>query len=142
MLQVLKGGATYFAVVFGAGFLLGVIRVLWVAPRVGERSAELLEMPIMCLVSIVSARWIARRMVAPTPLRLLGVGAVALGLLVSAEWGMVLFVRRITVHEYLASRDPVSGMAFIIALGLFTIMPVICANARPRTNDSPWPGSR
>ena len=125
MSQVLKAGVMYFAVVFGVGFLMGIVRVLWVVPRVGERSAELLEMPIMCLVCIVAARWIARRTLAPTPLRLFAVGSVALGLLVAAELAMVLFMRRITVHEYLASRDPVSGVGFIIVLGLFAIMPVI-----------------
>ena len=125
MLQVLKAGITYFVLVFGVGFFLGMIRVLWVVPRVGERNAELLEMPIMCLVSIVSARWLVRRTFTPTPLRLLAIGSVALGLLVAAELAMVVFVRGWTVREYLARRDPVSGVAFMIALGLFAIMPVI-----------------
>ena len=30
-MQILKAGTLYFALVFGAGFLLGTIRVLWVA---------------------------------------------------------------------------------------------------------------
>ena len=28
-MQLLKAGATYFALVFGAGFVLGPIRILW-----------------------------------------------------------------------------------------------------------------
>jgi hypothetical protein len=39
--KVLKAGALYFALVFGAGFVLGSIRVLWLVPRIGERTAEL-----------------------------------------------------------------------------------------------------
>jgi hypothetical protein len=35
---VLKAGASYFAVVFAAGFVLGVARVLWALPRNAERS--------------------------------------------------------------------------------------------------------
>lgn len=42
-MRVLKAAATYFGWVFGAGFLLGTIRVLWVVPRFGTRTAELLE---------------------------------------------------------------------------------------------------
>ena len=37
----LTSGA-YFAIVFSIGFALGVVRTLWVAPRVGERAAELI----------------------------------------------------------------------------------------------------
>jgi hypothetical protein len=43
--------------VFGAGFVLGTIRVLWLVPAVGPRTAEFFEMPIMLAVNILSARW-------------------------------------------------------------------------------------
>ncbi len=55
-MQILKAGVLYFAVVFGAGFILRPIRILWVAPRLGTRMAELLEMSIMLLIAIVAAR--------------------------------------------------------------------------------------
>jgi hypothetical protein len=32
-MQILKAGSLYFALVFGAGFVLGPIRMLWVIPR-------------------------------------------------------------------------------------------------------------
>jgi hypothetical protein len=57
VMQVVKAGAVYFALVFGAGFVLGTIRTLWVVPRFGTRMAELMEMPIMLAVTIVAARW-------------------------------------------------------------------------------------
>jgi len=40
----------YVARVFGAGFVLGIVRELWVRPRVGVRAAELLELPLMLVV--------------------------------------------------------------------------------------------
>ena len=66
-MPILNAGVLYFALVFGAGFVLGTIRTLWVVPRVGTRMAELMETPIMLVVTIVAARW--------TVLRLAGVHA-------------------------------------------------------------------
>ena len=65
-MQILKAGALYFALVFGAGFVLGTIRTLWVVPRLGMRVAELMETPIMLVVTIAAARWIVHRLVVPS----------------------------------------------------------------------------
>jgi len=43
MTQILKTGILYFAFVFGVGFVLGSIRVLWAVPHFGVRMAELME---------------------------------------------------------------------------------------------------
>lgn len=47
IIEVLKAGALYFALVFGAGFVLAPLRLFWAAPRFGTRTAELMEMPVM-----------------------------------------------------------------------------------------------
>ena len=60
-MQALKAGVLYFALVFGAGFVLRTIRTLWVAPRVGTRKAELMEMPFMLVMTVVAARWLVMR---------------------------------------------------------------------------------
>jgi hypothetical protein len=79
---VLKAGVLYFANVFGAGFVLGTIRVLWLVPSFGKRMAELMEAPIMFVVTIVAARWIVRRLAVPSaPLSRLGMGCVALAIM-------------------------------------------------------------
>ncbi|GAB4379704.1 MAG: hypothetical protein Kow00121_34360 [Elainellaceae cyanobacterium] len=49
-MNILRAAVLYFTLVFGTGFILGVIRVLWVVPYLGTRWAELLEMPIMLVV--------------------------------------------------------------------------------------------
>jgi hypothetical protein len=54
-MQILKAGVLYFAVIFGAGFVLGLVRILWLVPRLGTRVAELLEAPIMLVTTIVAA---------------------------------------------------------------------------------------
>jgi hypothetical protein len=60
-MQILKAGVLYFTFTFGAGFVLGTIRILWVVPNFGTRTAELMETPIMLVVIIFAARWIVRR---------------------------------------------------------------------------------
>ena len=124
-MQILKSGALYFALVFGAGFVLGTIRVLLVVPRIATRTAELIETPVMILVSFIAARWTIRPLVAqPTTTERIAIGLVALALLVSAEFTFVLWLQGLTISEYLASRDPVAGTAYVIALGLFAVMPL------------------
>jgi hypothetical protein len=58
---VLLAAITYVGLVFGAGFLLGTVRVLLVVPQLGVRSAELLEMPLMATVVVLAARFVVRR---------------------------------------------------------------------------------
>lgn len=109
-MQILRAGVLYFALVFGAGFALGIVRTLWVVPRVGTRIAELMEAPIMLVVTVLAARWVVLRLAIPSlPSARLGVGAIALGFLLVAEFGLVPWLRGIPVKEYLARRDPVSG---------------------------------
>jgi len=127
-MQILKAGLLYFALVFGAGFLLGPIRILWVVPRFGTRMAELMEAPIMFVVILIAARWIVRRLAIPsTPSRRLGMGCIALGFLLAAEFSLVLRLRGLSIREYLATRDPVSGTVYYLMLGVSAIMPLLVA---------------
>ena len=127
-MRMLKSGATYFALVFGAGFALGTIRVLWLLPRMSTRAAELIEMPVMLAVTILAARWVMQRLPAPrTASARLGVGFTALALLLVAEFATAFWLRGMTVGEYLASRDPVSGNAFLVMLVIFAVMPLFVA---------------
>lgn len=46
-LRAAIAGLAYFAVVFAAGFALGVLRVLFAMPILGETVAVLFELPVM-----------------------------------------------------------------------------------------------
>lgn len=128
VMQVLKAGAVYFALVFAAGFILGPVRILWLVPQVGVRTAELMEMPVMLAVIIFAARWTVRRSaVSFTSARLLGMGLLALAMMLVAEFTVVLWLRGVSIPEYLASRDPVSGTVYDITLGVFAVMPLLAA---------------
>ena len=61
VMHKLKLALVYFLIVFGAGFVLGIIRVLFALPLLGEGAAELLEMPLMLTVIVLAARWITKR---------------------------------------------------------------------------------
>ena len=125
-MKIIKAGVLYFAVVFGAGFALGTIRVLWAVPHYGTRIAELMEAPIMFGVTILTARWVIRRLAIPrTPSKRLSVGFIALGFLLVSEFSLVLWLRGLTISEYLAGRDPVSGTVYYVMLGIFAIMPLL-----------------
>ena len=125
-MPIVKAGVLYFALVFGAGFVLGTVRTLWIVPRLGTRTAELIETPIMLAVVIVVARWTVLRLVVPSvPSARLGMGGVALVLMLVAEFGLVLWFRGQTNREYFASRDPVAGTVYYLMLTVFAVMPLL-----------------
>lgn len=124
--RTLKAGLAYFAVVFGAGFILGVLRTFFLVPRLGERLAELAEMPIMFVVIMIAARSLTRRFAVPpmTSARL-GMGVLALALLLAAELALAVALQDRSLAEYIASRDPISGTVYLVMLVLFAAMPVL-----------------
>ena len=125
-MRIVKAGVIYFALVFGAGFVLGTIRTLWIVPRLGTRMSELMETPIMLVISIVAARWTVLRLAVPSvPSARLVMGGIALVLMLVAEFGFVLWLRGMSIRDYLATRDPVSGTVYYAMLGVFAIMPLL-----------------
>jgi len=124
--QVLKAGIIYFLITVGAEFVLEVIRLQVVALHVGERLAEMLEIPNVLLATIIGSRWVVDRFtLPPLPGIRLSVGLVALILLLIAEGTVILPLHGLSVNEYLANQDPVVGIAPLGALGVLTVMPFL-----------------
>lgn len=131
--QIVKAGLAYFALVMGAGFLLGMVRVPFLVPRLGERVAELTEMPVMFIVILLSARFVIKRFtLPPTASVRLQVGFLALALAVCAELLLAVALQGQSVRAYIASRDPVSGSVYLAMLGLFALMPWLLARVQRR----------
>lgn len=124
MSRVLKAAGLYFAAVFGAGVVLGTLRALWLEPQVGIRTAELIEMPFMLAVMVFAARRIVRRLSLPScaPVRL-EMGFLALALLLIAEFAVVLPLRGLSIGQYFAALDPVSGSVYYAMLVLYALLP-------------------
>ena len=121
LLNILKAAVVYFALVFGAGFVLGPIRILFIVPRFGVRLAELMEFPVMLVVIVLAARWLVRRFQLAVHAGL--VGFLALALMIAFEFTLVLWLRGLTLSEYFRERDPVAGVVYYLMLLVFAAMP-------------------
>jgi hypothetical protein len=85
-----------------------------------------MEMPIMLVVTIVAARWTVLRLSVPMMWSArLEMGCIALVLMLIAEFGFVLWIRGLSIKEYYATRDPVSGAAYYLLHIVFAIMPLL-----------------
>lgn len=122
-MQILQTAARYFLLVFGAGFMLGTGRVLILVPLLGERTAELLEMPLMLAVIIAAARWVVRYKLDGRQSSALAVGFIAMGFVLLADLAVGVWLRGMSPTEVFMNRDPVSGAAYYAALLLFAVMP-------------------
>ena len=126
-MRTFQAGASYFALVFGTGFLFGIVRVPFLVPRLGVRTAELIEMPLMFLAILFAARYVVRRFALLTSARL-STGLIALALLLTAELTLAMVIQRESLAAYIASRDPVSGSVYLLMLGVFALMPRLLSN--------------
>ncbi len=125
---MLKAAALYFALVFGAGFVFGTLRVLFVLPRVGERVAELLEAPLMLIVILFAARWTARKFAhASESLLLLEAGVIAALMVLLADVGVGVGLRGMSPAQVFTKRDAVSGTVYYLMLCAFALMPYLFA---------------
>lgn len=128
--RTVKTAGIYFALVFGAGFVLGTIRVLWLVPAVGTRAAELFEMPVMLVIVVLSARWVTHQFqVPPTALGRLGMGGMALAMILALDFTVILWIRGLSLSQYIEAFDPVTGTVYFVMLGLFALMPWFLAYA-------------
>lgn len=122
----LRAGLAYFGCVFATGFALGAIRVPVLVPAIGERAAELAEMPFMLVAIVLAARWTVRRFSVPPAAReRLGMGVLACALVLACDLTLVLWLRGLTLEAAVRERDPVSGTVYLLMLLVFALMPLL-----------------
>lgn len=127
----LKAALVYFALVMGTGFVLGTIRVPLIVPRLGERYAELLEMPFMLVAIVLAARHVIRRFDLPPDASIrLQIGFAALAMAIVVELLLAMALQGRSLAEFIASRDPVSGSVYLLMLLLFALMPTLLGQRR------------
>jgi len=136
-MRIVSAAFAYFALTFGAGFVLGTFRVLLLVPRLGVRAAELLEMPVMLLVIVLAARFVVARFRLPVGASArLATGMLALALLVAAELGLALALGDGSLRAYIAAKDPVSGAVYALLLVVFAVMPALVGRRLHRARQS------
>ena len=128
--RVLKAGFAYCAIVFGAGFAFGMLRVPFLVPLLGVRVAEFVEMPLMFVVILLAAQFVVARFALESAAQRAGCGLVGLALIVAAELALVAAQGQ-RVIDYIATRDPVSGTVYLVMLGVFAAMPAISEQLKP-----------
>jgi hypothetical protein len=119
----IKAGLTYFLGVFVVAFVLGTIRTLIVAPRVGATIAVLLETPIILVVSWSMSRWCAHRFDVRAATDRALMGAIALTVLMLAEFALAVVLFRRSSAEYAASFVSIPGAIGLFAQFVFAAIP-------------------
>ena len=110
------------------------VRIPLLVPCFGERWAELAEMPAMFVTLFWAAGFIVRRYGKRVrPSDWIGVGAIALVLVVLAELLLAAVLAGRGVADYVANRDPVSGSVYAGMLLAYAAMPWLRRGLGPRT---------
>ncbi len=89
-MQVSKAAAAYWAIIFALGFVLGTVRVMWLAPAVGLLPATAMELPVMLGASWWAAGRVLRRFGMASGGEALAMGALAFALLLGAECALAV----------------------------------------------------
>lgn len=136
MKNTIKAALAYFAIIFGAGFVLGAARVLLLVPRIGHLSAVMVELPVMLLASWLACRAIVGHWQVPPEAGsriLMGLGAFLL--LMTAEFvlAVALFGRGPEAFlDDLCTVPGALGLAGQICFGLWPLAQGIVERRRNR----------
>jgi len=127
-MTVLTSAAAYFAIVFGAGFVLGVLRTLWLAPAVGPLWAVVIELPVILAVAwLACVRALRRWPLAPTQAAAMGV--LAFVLLMAAEAALSLGPGGRSLVEHLALYARAEHQLGLAGQVVFAALPWLRARA-------------
>lgn len=125
MKRTLIAATVYFLVLFALGFVLGTIRMLFVAPKLGVLIATLLEVPLMLTAAFLICRWAIGRWHVPPALS--GRGAMVLWFFVLLALfetlvGVALFGRTLAgTWAGLATRAGLIGLTAQIIAALLPV---------------------
>lgn len=126
MRAAMLAGFAYFAVVFAAGFALGIFRTLFLAPRIGEFAAVCVELPVILLVSWIACGWAVRRFRVAADIRRRAImGAAAFLCLIAAEIALGIAAFDRTIVDVAAAWATPAGAAGLAGQVLFGILPAL-----------------
>lgn len=132
-MRVARAAPAYFGIVFALGFVLGTLRVGWLAPRVGMMAATALELPVMLAASWWAAGWLVRRFGIAGAGEALAAGGLAFALLMAAECALAVGMMGQTPAQWLAELRQPHALLGLAGQVLFALMPWWRAR-RPRVS--------
>lgn len=123
---VTRAGLAYFLIVFACAFMIGIVRVLVLAPALGEMAAVGIELPVVLLISWFAAAWVIARVgVADRTGARLGMGMLAFAILMLAEAGLAHFAFATPWPVYWAAFFTMPGLLGLSGQILFGLMPLM-----------------
>ncbi len=122
-MRIATAGLAYWAVVFALGFVLGTIRVLWLAPLVGLLPATALELPVMLGASWLASGWLVRRFSIMTAAEGLAAGGLAFALLMIAECTLAVTMMGQSPGLWLAGLHQPHALLGLTGQIAFALMP-------------------
>jgi hypothetical protein len=135
MKRAVAAGFAYFGIIFTLGFVLGVLRTLFVLPLVGETAAVIIELPIILGLAWIVCRRLVRQFRLPPMLAArLVMGMVAFALLMIAELSVSVLLGARSPGEHLALYRQVPhllGLAGQVAFALFPALQSWLTGRRP-----------
>lgn len=138
LIRAASAGLCYAILTFAVGFVLGTIRVLGVAPRLGPTLGVLLETPVILAASWwISQACAARFHVSRALAARLVMGLVAFIVLMLAEVALAAVLYARPIAGYLASLTTLSGAIGLAGQLAFAAFPLLQARVA-----GPPPGAR
>ncbi len=126
MKRGLIAGTVYFLTLFALGFVLGTIRVMVVAPRVGQFASTGAEVPVILAAAFFACRWAIRRWQVPITMAIRWAMVLwFLALLLSFEILLGASLFGSTVAEQWARLATPAGLLGLSAQILAALLPVI-----------------
>ncbi|MDZ4307251.1 hypothetical protein [Allopontixanthobacter sp.] len=121
----IKAAGSHFALIFLLGFALGTLRVIWMAPMMGEVAAVLAELPVMLAASYFAARWLTRRFDITSSGDAALMGGTAFALLMLAEAILSRALSGTGIAEWFAALFAVPGIYGLAGQIGFGVMPLL-----------------
>ncbi len=123
--RVLAAGAAYGFAAFAIGFALGAARVTLVAPRLGELSGVLIELPIILTLTWFVSGWVMRRLGGAVGMAGAAmIGGLALAVLLGCEYALAAALGR-SLQAFLAAMATPAGLVGLAGQVMFACFPAL-----------------
>ena len=133
MKRALIAASAYFLALFALGFVLGMIRVIFVVPRVGELVATIAEVPVMLIAAYFASRRAIRRWQVPPAIKIrvaMVTWFLALLFVFEALLGATLFGR--SVDEQWTALGSPAGLVGLSAQIMAALLPLFVGRGASR----------